>query len=346
MSKFFLLASCLNLLSSNALLYGNWDEELVDLGKEDAFLADLPEEKALYESIEDIYHPTLDEYKRIDDFLHNGSRPYLRWLNIFNEPDYKETCRYDLRAKNMSIYPKYRSDLLLQKEVYKTDENDKDFCIVTYASISNDNQRREQIERLKKKLTKVGFVGHLLYRNGGWPDVEGGSLKLIHVPYAFKVCMIKEARALGYKKILWLDTSIVPMNNLNKIKKYIENTGYFFTHLKGLNLYRYTSSKLTDYYDLSDDDNKVNIKPIAGGIVGINFNSETGRYLFDAWYDSAIALDPWLTSRPDQNVLAVLAFLMDLEPTDTLSNVSFEKWRDYRFKQSFYIDRIKTKRIK
>jgi hypothetical protein len=344
MSKFFLLASCFNLLTSGTHLYGNWVEELVDLGKEDAVLADLPEEKALYESINDIYHPTIAEYQKIEDFLHNGPRPYLRWLNIFNEPNYKETCRYDLRARNIRIVGPYRSDYDLQKVVYKTDENDKEFCIVTYASISDDNQRRAQIERLKKKLTKVGFVGHLLYRNGGWPDVEGGSLKLIHVPYAFKVCMIKEARSLGYKKILWLDTSIVPMNDLTKIKKSIDNSGYFFTHLKGLNLYRYTSKSLTDYYDLSEDDNKINIKPIAGGMVGINFDTEAGRYLFDAWYDSAIALDPWLTSRPDQNVLAVLAFLMDLEPTDTLSNVAFEKWRDYRFKHSFYIDRIKLKK--
>jgi len=341
MSKFFLFATCLYMLTPTNSIYCNWDEDLIDLGKEDAFLVDLPEEKALYDSIENIYSPTITEYKRIEDFLHNGPRPYLAWLNIFNEPSYKETCRYDLRAKNIRIVSPYRGDYELKKVFYKTDENDKDFCIVTYGSISEDNQRRNQIERLKKKLHKVGFKGHLLYRNGGWPDLDGGSLKLIHVPYAFKVCMIKEARSLGYKKILWLDTSIVPMNNLEKVKKSIENTGYFFTHLTGLNLYRYTSKKLTDYYDLNEEDDKFNIKPIAGGMVGINFNTEAGSYLFDAWYDSAIALDPWLTSRPDQNVLAVLAFLMDLEPTDPLSNVSFEKYRDYRFKHSFYIDRIK-----
>jgi hypothetical protein len=343
MSKLFLLASCLNLLTSNPFVYGSWVEDLVDLGKEDAFLVDLPEEKALYDSIEDIYHPTDADYKKIENFLQNGKRPYLSWLNIFNEPTYKETCRYDLRAKNIRVAAPYRSDYELKKEVYKTDEDDKDFCIVTYGSISNDNQRREQIERLKNKLHKVGFKGHLLYRNGGWPDVEGGSLKLIHVPYAFKVCMIKEASSLGYNKVLWLDTSIVPMNNLENIKKSIDQSGYFFTHLKGLNLHRYTSAKLTDYYDLSEQDNKINIKPIAGGIVGINFNTEAGRYLFEAWYDSAIALDPWLTSRPDQNVLAVLAFLMDLEPTDALSNVAFEKWHKYRPKHSFYIDRLKIK---
>jgi len=61
------------------------------------------------------------------------------------------------------------------------------------------------VRNLLSELGKCGYRGHLLLRIGGFPNVEKGGLKICHVPYAFKVAALLEARNLGFEEIFgWI----------------------------------------------------------------------------------------------------------------------------------------------
>ena len=43
-------------------------------------------------------------------------------------------------------------------------------------------------------LSQSDYKSHILFQLGGWPNTEGGSLVLAHVPYVFKASILKEAQ--------------------------------------------------------------------------------------------------------------------------------------------------------
>src|SRR5207249_3135830 len=85
-----------------------------------------------------------------------------------------------------------------------------------------------KLERLMKHLKMINFDGHFLYYVGGWPNPEGGCLSHFTNPYMFKPCAFLEAKRLGYKRVLWIDLSLIPLKNLKPLFEYISQTGAIF----------------------------------------------------------------------------------------------------------------------
>jgi SAM-dependent methyltransferase len=263
------------------------------------------EEEALYNQISDLYHPTNDDFALVQNYLYNGKRPYLSWLNTFYQEFNNDNLRYDLRARNLCIWKPNYNNFNLKIKKYN-ESNNNDICIISYCSLNSEfNYQNKQIA-LMKNLEKINFKGDLLSRAGGWPDTEGGSLKLVHIPYAFKVCMFREAMRLGYKKVIWMDTSVTPLKNFDTLFDALEENGYLLLTLRGFKLRSHSSES-------QEEEN--NIDQIAGGIVGINFEHPEGRALFTNWFEATKDMDPALTVRPEQNILAVLAYKMGLMDT-------------------------------
>lgn len=215
--KFFILALCLFYLSCG-LSYG-----ISSQIKKIASKYQLQTGKFFWPAEEKIVisnwaDPTDEDYRIIQNYL-SSDRPELKYTNlpgtIWREERLK---KFKIIADGIS--PKFGILYL------NNSPDDKRNCIVTYVSCKDVYIKH--LNELINSLKTIGFNGHIIFRIGGWPDTEEGSLELFDVPYAFKIFSIMEAKRLGYKNCLWLDSCMRPLRKLDSIFEQIENKGIYF----------------------------------------------------------------------------------------------------------------------
>jgi hypothetical protein len=290
----------------------------------------LSAEPAVYRSISNPLDPSWRDYKKIQYYLKKGDREELALL--------RQAIRsggalydYNCRARRFQLVGKWPWQGAKFKVVpFGCKLSDKKICVLSYASYNKNYPAG--IEYLKKALERVGFRGHLVYRIGGWPNVEEGSLKLAHVPYAFKPCFLKEVKRMGYELVLWLDASIRPMKELDSVFKQIEEKGYLF-YPSGHTLAQYCTKEAMDAMG-EPVENAETIQSVAAGIFGVNLASAKGNELMEKWYDAARRETPFLSPRPDQNSLSILAHQLGMNEWET-TGLSWESITD---STRFFID--------
>lgn len=253
---------------------------------------------AIYQHIQDIYHPTLQDYYLIQDYLTHGKREGLELL--------EDTERLQRTMKIIGTEPHEipQSGVISVNSSLEEREN----CLVLYASFNLHYP--EGLKRLIELVKHSDFVGHIIYHIGGWPDLEGGSLTLAHVPFAFKICCIKEAQRLGYKRVLWLDTSIVPRVSLNSIFERIEKKGYFTVgnyHSVG----QYCNAQAAAYFNFTPQET-ARIQSVQAGFLGVNFTHENGKNIVDSLYRAAQDKHAFYSARSDQNALSLILRQLNL----------------------------------
>lgn len=271
--------------------------------------------ETIYLKISNLLNPSAEDYRILQNYLLNGERPYLDWLNRYIQNP-RDGFRYDIRVRDFRLL-KEDEDSIFEKVYFYKSPHDRDLCIISYASFNS--WYPDRIKKLKDHLQKVEFQGHYLYRIGGWPNVEEGSLLLAHVPYAFKLCMFKEALSYGYRKIVWLDSSFMPLQDLSSLFKMIGEKGYLIVSDSN-KFSNYINEKVLEYFNLSFNDSH-NVEAIAAGIIGFDFTNENARKIFDTWYTAAWELDGFLSSRPEQNALAAILYKLNLPVTCKLTDI-------------------------
>lgn len=271
-------------------------------------------EKDIYNSINDITNPSLDDYRKIQKHLKKGKREYLTLITQSRNPNEK-LFAYDKRARNFRLIGKKKDQIpSFTKQIYNTSENDKERCIICYASFNGSFPKG--VKRIEKALKKIGYKGHFLSRIGGWPNLNEKGLELAHVLYAFKPCFFKEAKNLGYKKILWLDSSIIPLKNIDEIFEKIEKAGYF-GYLSNHKVADYANEHILNYFGI-DKKTIENIFTIEGGIIGLDLTTKVGNELLTAWEKSAKE-GGFFSSRFDQNAFSIIAYLFNITDWDNPS---------------------------
>ena len=225
----------------------------------------------LYGSLTNLCGPTQEDYKQVESYLQNEQRPFV---------DLIELRAYRDKSKKMRLASKH------QQNIYKiipvnTNLEERNNCILLYCTWNELYPK--SVETLLSIIKKSNFVGHVIYRVGGFPGEQYGDLSLAHIPFSFKVCAFMEAYRLGYKQALWLDAPIRPHIDLNTI--------FQRTREKGLFCY-YDTTKFTQYckaphnYQLIDLSREMAEKlfTVALGIVGINFTDYRGLSVLHEWY--------------------------------------------------------------
>lgn len=265
----------------------------------------------VYAQIKDIYHPTLDDYRLIQDYLTNGERSIIKRL-----------YDYEPNARNFKIIGNSPEELpQFGKIAVNCSETDIENCIIVYSSFNKNYPRG--LKRLVQLVAASDFKGHILYRLGGWPNVEGGSLVLAHVPYAFKVSFFKEAERLGYKRAFWLDTSIIPIVSLNTIFDMIQEKGYFImgnSHMIG----PYMHPTAADAFGMTLEQTDI-IPSCSAGITGLDFTNEKGKQILDRWYSAAHNPVAFYTPRSDQNALSIVLYSLGISDFIDISRLAHNK---------------------
>lgn len=266
---------------------------------------------AVYDEISDIYNPTIDDYRKIQDYITNGERSIIKHLQ-----DYQPNARnFKLIGNSPDEMPQF-GDIAVN-----CSPEEKENCLIVYSSFNKNYTRG--LKRLVDFIKNSDFVGHILYRIGGWPNVEGGSLVLAHVPYAFKVSFFKEAQRLGYKRAFWLDTSILPLVSLNTIFQVIEADGYFVmgnTH----NIGPYMTRPAIDAFGMTLEETN-NIPSVSAGIFGVDFTSSIGTEIIDRWYRAAENKVAFFSPRSDQNALSIILYNMGIDNFISIQRLAHNK---------------------
>lgn len=275
----------------------------------------------VYEEIADIRHPTMADLRRIQACFTSSDRPFHK---MPNGEGY-------LTPRIIGDSPE---EIPVSGHVAVNCSDDcRENCIITYASFNRNYP--QGLKRLVEEVSTSDFVGHILYRTGGWPNVENGDLVLAHVPLAFKICFFREAKALGYKRVLWMDTSILPLVSLNQVFEMISEKGYFILrnwHTVG----QFMNEDAAKAFGLTLADTD-SILSCQGGLMGIDFTQQKPADFIDALYAAAKHPTAFFSTLCDQSAISILMHQMNMlewGPREALSPLT-----DWHPSALFLIDR-------
>ena len=170
-----------------------------------------------------------------------------------------------------------------------------------------------------KELKDSGYSGHVLVRVGGFPNIANGDLKLCHVPYAFKVAFFREAKELGFKQILWLDSAMHPLTNLELIFREIKEKGYFLLSCQTLAEVRPPPNPEAIKSLCITPEIYSYIPHTPSGVLGINLEKTLGQSFLECWYFETQKVIPCISWFPEELSLAVITWNLGWIPTGCIS---------------------------
>lgn len=225
-------------------------------------------------AIQDWHHPTVEDYRALQFYLDHAGRKELKFTNTL------DSRWRERRLRSFKIVGDRDPEFHILH--LNSASNDVENCIVTYISCNEEYVRF--LDRLIAGLQRVGFKGHLIYRIGGWPNTEEGSLEFFDVPYAFKIFSILEAKRLGYKNCLWLDSIFIPQRGLDDIFDHIEKKGVFFMAYPRFSTRGLIQEFATQAFGVSLSE-FLKMTFVQSSCIGFNFTNETALNLLDQWFE-------------------------------------------------------------
>lgn len=263
----------------------------------------------LWSSIADMNCPTLEDYRAIDRYLQNGKRSYLEPISDLTRVS---------RIRNFQLLGSNGEMPILEVHSFNQKKTSKQRCILLFAS--HNGPYPDKARRVLAELESCGYSGDVLLRIGGFPNVCNGGLQICHVPYAFKGAFLKEAALLGYKEILWIDTAMHPLTDLENIFSAIREKGYFFTsvgmlsdngstHLPGAAAALQINA---EFYWM--------IPHLSSSMIGLNMDNSRSAQLLQQWLDAAGNVYPYITCWPEELSLSVIAWRLGCIPYSWFGN--------------------------
>jgi len=263
--------------------------------------------------IEDKEEYSLEEYKdiqkkisekNIDDILNQYYPPVDK---SYKYEDFKYRCTNGFRQKIIDIN---NNNQLPEKNLYTIGNggNHKN-CIVCCTSFAHDNlksnSRYNASQNIVKSLEEVGFNGHVYILNGGFPNPTGTEMKYIGVPYCFKIFMMLEAKKIGFKNVIWIDSSCYAINNPQELFDILDNEYTLcMTYPSGNN---YNGMSFKETIELLNSITKTNLHDasyIMTIVFGLNLDSEIIMKMIDDYYDMVKLGLPFLSIFPEEIVLS------------------------------------------
>lgn len=262
----------------------------------------------VWNAVSDINNPTLEDYRLFENYLSTARRSYL---DFFRPEAQKGNAKF-IRFFEFKFIGDSGEQPIFEKHVFNVDEEDKERCILLYASYNGIYPTK--VRKILSEIKQSGYRGHVLVRIGGFPNTAHGDLKICHVPYAFKVAFFREAYHLGYKNILWNDSAMHPLTDYAFTFKEIDEKGYFFTTIgtlkRNASLHNLQAARSLGIY--AEDYDK--IFHISSGIFGLNMKKNEAKQLLESWYLETQRVYPCMTLYPEELILSVLAWRLHCVP--------------------------------
>jgi hypothetical protein len=225
--------------------------------------------------------------------------------------DFKNRCTRGISQKIID----FDNNILPSKNLYKIGNGgNKNNCIICCTSISHNrdtdaqkDSRFKASQLIKESLEEVGYNGYFYLLNGGFPNPTGIELKYMGVPYCFKIFMMLEAKKLGFKNIIWIDSGCVAINNPDVLFNLLEENGTLIDYIGSNNNYNEMVFKNT--IDLLNSITKTDIhtaKYIPTIVFGFNLESKNIQKIIDEYYHMVKLGLPFMSIFPEEIVLTAI----------------------------------------
>ena len=176
------------------------------------------------------------------------------------------------------------------------------------AIVSFANERGNYLKGLKRledslkgrdSNTFYGLIGESLV----------GAPKHLENPYAFKIYAWKCVMAQKFKKILWVDASVVAVNDLQPVWDKIDEQGYIMQyagHLVG----NWCNDRTLEYFNISRSE--AMSMPMYGnaGFLGLDLDNPIAKQFFQSWEQSMLDgqfKGSWQDHRHDMTCGSIIA---------------------------------------
>jgi hypothetical protein len=173
-------------------------------------------------------------------------------------------------------------------------------CIVCYASLNGKYE--DLIQNLPKELEKVGFNGHLFYMVGGFPNPTGKEIQYCGVPYCFKIFMLLEAQKLGFSKVLWIDSSFLPLKDPTPLFDWIEKEGSFLKLHESFK--KFILPKTQKYIEKITGVDVVKSTYVSAQIIGFDLSKPLPQEFIKKYYDLVELGFPFFSCFPEEYVFS------------------------------------------
>jgi hypothetical protein len=189
------------------------------------------------------------------------------------------------------------------------------------------------VRRLERSLVFEGWGGNILTWKDDYPP---NSHRHEDFPYYMKIAAFEEALRQGYTHILWVDASFWAVKRPDKMFDIINDQGYYFFS-SGYNLAQSVNDNALEYVGLSRDVAE-GLNEWASGCVGINFNNDDGKNLYNRWkqlmdaglskgsrlHDNQSSDSRFLFHRQDQSCLSLAIWEHGFKNEKGLDMVSYK----------------------
>lgn len=171
-----------------------------------------------------------------------------------------------------------------EKRVVKINKGG-DRCVVCYLDLCG-RRNPDLIELIRRQLEWTGFNGHFYYRIGGFPAPHHYELKYAATPYSFKIFLMEEAHLLGFSKVLWIDSRMIPIRSIEPLFDKLKRKRCFF--LKGSRMCHPNFLSLAiENLNKTLHIHPLNYTGIATGVFGLDFAYPPTRQFIQDYYTCA-----------------------------------------------------------
>jgi hypothetical protein len=196
------------------------------------------------------------------------------------------------------------------KTIYKMGnyDNNKN-CIVCCTAFKNDNNESRYLSsnNIIASLTNVGYNGHFILFQGGFPNPTGKEMKYVGVPYCFKIFMMLEAVNLGFKNVIWLDSGCYALNNPDPLFEILEKDDVLIKKVNSNNNYNAMSFektiRLLNQLTKCDLHSAPYIETI---VFGLNMMSDKVQNFIKEYYDMVDLGWPFFSIFPEEIVISAI----------------------------------------
>lgn len=239
-----------------------------------------------------------------------------------------------LSSRDLSTYPRsyrYRKFTIITPSFFPSrhyrvhGEDSKSYrekqrCIVNYISFQSRYIRWSK--RLIRGLERVGYVGDSLFLKGGWPNIEGGDLPFILKSYGFKIAIIREAKRLGHRFVVWLDSSMIPIGSLEPLFKHLEKNQFVF-HTSPRTFKYFCTDEFKEALQVTDREVET-VELCRTGVFGIDLESELGRQFLDLWYEYSLIDGASQTEAPEAMIVSLILHRLNCYKGRVFQNLFLE----------------------
>ncbi|MFZ4772903.1 MAG: hypothetical protein ACOYK9_02800 [Chlamydiia bacterium] len=192
---------------------------------------------------------------------------------------------------------------LPEKRLVKINEGG-DFLVVSYADFGERRPKR-LLERMQLELERSGFNGYFYYLLGGYPTPRGIELNYSSTPYAFKIFIMEEAKKLGFKYVLWLDSRLIPLKNITPLFNMLKQYKGLFNLTVSLEEGRVFKQARESILELTKTDIFKN-RTISTPVFGLRMDEQQSCDLIDDFYLGCTIGLPFFSCYPEETLLSAL----------------------------------------